>query len=135
MPAPRAKSESAASAAEARWILWGYVLQCAGLLVPLLLVASPLYVWIVRGRVAEGWLSTHLRWQRDTALVVAAAVLAMMVMLVFDAVLAGEGVTYAGDWIVLALGLAIAVPLWVVYRIARGMLKYVKRLPPRGAAG
>jgi len=113
-------------------VLWGYILQWVTFVMPLALVASPIYLLAVRRTVTTPWLATHIKWQLTTCVMIVAAI--PIGYLALFAGLSGIGTDAPLSIIVtfLLVGVSAMFPVWLIYRFLRGTLRYSKGLPMEG---
>ena len=113
-------------------VLWGYILQWITFVMPLALVASPIYLLAVRRTVTTPWLGTHIKWQLTTCVMVVAAIPIAYLALFLG--LSGIGSVGPLAIIVtfLLVGVSAMFPAWLIYRFLRGTLRYSKGLPMEG---
>lgn len=112
-------------------ILWGYVLQWGTLVMPPALLVSLIYVLVVRKRVSSDWLVSHIRWQLATCIIVAAAIPVAFGLLFtgFAGVATDAPISIVATFAL--LGGASAFPLWLLYRLGWGTIKYFQDAPMR----
>lgn len=117
------------SESQQRLVLWGYIIQWTTVIMPVTLIASAIYVLLVRGRVANVALRSHLDWQLATAGI--AILVALLAGVLFFVGL--SGVSTDAPLAIIAtytvLGLAAVLPLWMLYRLLHGTLQFSKKLP------
>jgi len=112
-----------------RYVLWGYIIQGATVIMPVALLASPIYVLVVRDRVTNMGLRSHLDWQLATVGI--ATVVALVGAVLFVVGLSGINTDAPVSIIAtfVLMGLVTALPLWLLYRLVRGTLQFSKKLP------
>ena len=112
-----------------RLVLWGYVIQWTTFLMPAALFVSIVYVMIVRRRVSNAGLRSHLDWQLTTCVLAAVLVAAAAALFVVGL----SGVNTDSPISIIAtfsvVGLLSVAPLWFLYRLLRGTLRFAKKLP------
>ncbi len=110
-------------------VLWGYIIQWATLLMPPALLVSFVYLMVVRGRVSNAGLRSHIDWQLTTCVltVTFVAVAAVLFVVGLSGVNTDSPVSIVATFAVVGL-LAVA-PLWFLYRLLRGTLRFSKKLP------
>ena len=110
-------------------VLWGYIIQWATLLMLPALLVSFVYVLVVRGRVSNAGLRSHLDWQLATCVVavVFVAVAAVLFFVGLSGVNTDAPISIIATFTV--VGLVAVAPLWFLYRLIRGTLRFAKKLP------
>jgi len=116
---------------EKSFVLWGYVLQWATLILPPVIAASLIYLLFVRKRVFNDWLVSHIRWQLATCIIIAAAIPVAFGLLFtgFAGVSSDAPVSILATF--LLVGAAFVFPFWLIYRFAWGTISYVREKPMR----
>lgn len=117
------------AANEKKLVLWGYILQWASLVMPFAILASPIYVLVVRGRVTHPWLRTHFVWQLATCGLIgmAAVVGALFFVIGLSGVSTDNPISIVATF--LAVGLSVVFPFWFIYRCLRGTMNYSGERP------
>ena len=112
-----------------RLVLWGYIIQWATVVLPVALLASAIYVLAVRGRVTNLGLRSHLDWQLATVgiAIFVASVGAVLFFVGLSGVNSDEPLSIIATFAV--VGLAFALPPWLLYRLIRGTLQFSRKLP------
>ena len=110
-------------------VLWGYVIQSATLLMPLPLLVSCVYLLLVRGRVSNPALRSHMDWQLTTCVLtmVFFTVAAVLFVVGLSGVNTDSPVSIIATFTV--VGLVTVAPLWFLYRLIRGILRFAQKLP------
>lgn len=113
-------------------VFWGYVIQWAAVFMPftpLALVVSIVYLLITRRQVVEPSLRSHFDWQLMTCLVSAAIVVLAVALLVIglSGVATDAPISMVATFTLLAL--VTVTPLWLLYRLVRGTLRFRGKLP------
>jgi len=110
-------------------VFWAYMIQWSSALVPPTLGASLIYLLLIRKRVTVAGLRSHVDWQLVSCWGLAAAI-GVAVVLWF---IAASGVSTDAPISIIAtfalVGLASVVPLWILYRVAWGSIRFFKQLP------
>ena len=111
------------------FVFWGYVIQWLTILMPLALLVSLVYVVVVRGRVMNPALRSHIDWQLATCLVsLSILALALGLLIVgLSGVATDAQISVIATFALLAL-LSVA-PFWLLYRLVRGTLRFRNKLP------
>lgn len=110
-------------------VLWAYVIQWATLLMPPALIASLIYLLIVRNRVTISGLRTHVNWQLMTC-GVTAAIIPIGYLLLYVGL---SGVSTDAPISIIATFVLVGVSTlylpWLLYRFIRGSIRFSKQLP------
>lgn len=112
-------------------VLYGYFVQWATLVFPPALIASLVYLLVVRGRVTHSELRSHIDWQLMTCAIVAAMVPVTFLLLVVG--LSGVGTDAPVSIFVtfLLVGASFLFLPWLLYRLLRGTMTFSKQRPMR----
>ena len=112
-----------------RLVLWGYVLQWVTLPMPPTIVASLVYVLVMRHRVAHEGLRSHMNWQLSTCIVIAIAIPVGLLLLFigFSGFSTDSLVSVIATFLLVGLA-ALLVP-WFIYRALFGTIKLYNEQP------
>jgi len=112
-----------------RLVRWAYGIQWSALVFPPAILASLVYLLLIRNRVTNPDIYSHLRWQLATCVTTFALIPIGLILLVIglsgvntDAVVSIFS-TFA------LVGLGTLFPLWFIYRLIRGAIRFSKELP------
>lgn len=112
-----------------RLVLWAYVIQWSSLLVLPAMLGSLVYLLAIRQRVTVGGLRSHVDWQLMTCWTLVAAIPIGLALLYVGA----SGISTDAPISIVAtfvlLGLACLFPLWFMYRLFWGSVKFYTQSP------
>jgi uncharacterized membrane protein len=112
-----------------RLILWGYVIKWATLFMPPAIILSMIYVLVTRGRLMSQGLRSHADWRLTTVGITAIFLLIVAILFVIGM----SGVNTDAPVSIIAtftlLGLATAFPIWYLYRLLWGSIRFARREP------
>ena len=110
-------------------VRWAYIVQWAAVVMPPLIVASLIYLVLIRGRVTHGELRTHVNWQLMTCGLIAAMVPAALLLLFvgLSGVNTDAPISIIATFLLLGAS-ALFVP-WLLYRLLRGTMRFTKQVP------
>jgi uncharacterized membrane protein len=112
-----------------RLVRWAYGIQWSALLFPPAILASLVYLLFIRNRITNPDIHSHVRWQ----LVTCVTTIAMVPIGFFLLVIGLSGVNTGAVMSIIAtfalVGFGALFPLWPIYRLIRGTIRFSKDLP------
>ena len=110
-------------------MLWGYIIQWATLIMPPALLVSLVYILVTRGRVSNAALRSHLDWQLTTCALTAVFIVVAVVLFVVGMSGIGTDAPVSIIATFVLVGLLTVAPLWFLYRLIRGTMRFTQKLP------
>lgn len=108
---------------------WAYAMQWSTLIMPPAIVASLVYLLVVRGRITHADIRSHVRWQLTTCAVIAALIpIALGLLFVgFSGVNTDALISIVATFVLVG-GSCLFLP-WFLYRLLHGTIRFSRQLP------
>ncbi|WP_126456012.1 hypothetical protein [Sulfuriflexus mobilis] len=120
-----------AEARQKKLVLWGYVIHIIVYLIalgmPPVILVPIIYLIIIRKFVLIDWLRSHIKWQLVTIGFAIAVVLVGALLFFLGVREINQTPSLIGTISpTIAVGLWIALPFWLIYRLVFGLINYGK---------
>lgn len=111
------------------FVRWAYMIQWTALVLPPTLALSLIYLLLIRGRVTNSELRSHVNWQLMTCgLIVAMIPIGLILFFVGMSGVNTDAPISIMSTFALVGALALFLP-WLVYRLLRGTIRFRKQVP------